>query len=66
MKNYLLNWNILRFLHLVIGITIIVNGIITHEWIIALFGGIFTLMAILNVNTCATGNCAVPKTKRRI
>ncbi|WP_410221141.1 hypothetical protein [Pedobacter sp.] len=66
MKNYLANWNIIRFVRLVMGIIITLNGALTHEWMILVLGGVFTLTAILNINTCATGNCTFPGAKRRI
>ncbi|MCJ0743757.1 hypothetical protein [Pedobacter montanisoli] len=66
MKNYLANWNMIRLIRLAMGIIITVNGALTHEWMILILGGLFTLMAILNINTCATGSCTVPRTKRRI
>lgn len=66
MKNYLANWNIIRFVRLVMGIIITLNGALTHEWMILALGGVFTLTAILNINTCATGNCTAPGAKRRI
>lgn len=59
MKRVIQNWNFIRFVRLILGITIIIQGIQSHEMMIILAGSLFGLMAVLNIG-CMGGNCAVP------
>lgn len=59
MKNYLKNWNIIRFLRLVVGIFVVVQGIIAQEWMFVFLGGLFALMPLVNVG-CGTSGCQTP------
>ncbi len=53
----------MRILRLAMGIFIVVQGFIYREWMFVLMGGLFSLMPLLNVGCCTTGNCAIPPTK---
>jgi hypothetical protein len=58
MKNALLQrWHIFRFLRLVLGIAIIVQGTIGKDWLFILAGILFTLLALFNTGCCATDGC---------
>lgn len=50
----------MRTIRLALGIFIVVNGFWTQQWMFVLLGGFFTLMPLLNVGCCATGDCGVP------
>lgn len=60
-KNYIKNWDFMRLLRLGIGIFIIVQGFIMHEWMLAVLGGLFSLMPIFNVGCGGVdGSCNRP------
>lgn len=63
MNNILSNWNLLRLLRLSLGIFIIVQGVQDGIWMFALLGGLFALLAVLNVGCCGLGSCAPPVRK---
>jgi len=54
------NWNALRFFRLILGVTVIVQGIFTHDWMIGLFGVVFASMPLFNYGCCGVNGCAVP------
>ena len=62
MKNYLRNWNILRFVRLALGIAVIIQGVQASEWMFVVLGALFSLMPIFNLG-CSGGNCSVPNRK---
>lgn len=53
------NWNFIRWVRLAIGLLILAQGFISGEVMYYFLGGLFTLMPLLNVGCCATGNCRV-------
>ncbi len=61
--NYLRSWNVVRLLRLVMGIVITIQGIMASHWLIAGLGALFTLLPILNISTCSSGACEVPRRK---
>ena len=61
MKNYFSNWNFMRALRLALGLFIIVQGIKDQQWILAVMGGAFSLMAIFGLGCSAGAGCATPK-----
>ena len=62
MKNYLSSWNFMRALRLALGIFVIVTGIQEQQWLLAIMGGLFSLMPILNIG-CGPAGCNTPFTK---
>lgn len=62
MKNYLKNWNIIRFLRLIVGVFVVVQGIISKEWMFVFLGGLFALMPLMNVG-CGALDCQTPRYK---
>ncbi|MBL0153520.1 MAG: hypothetical protein IPP93_08550 [Chitinophagaceae bacterium] len=58
------NWNALRFFRLILGVTVIVQGIFTHDWMIGLFGVVFASMPLFNYGCCGVNGCAVPMAKK--
>lgn len=63
MKNYLQAWNFMRILRLVLGVSILIQGVQAHEILFIFMGGLFTLMPIFNVGCCSTAGCATPNKK---
>lgn len=58
MKNYLSQWNLMRTIRLVLGLLITGEGVKSGQWILAVFGLLFTSMAVFNIGCCAGGNCS--------
>ncbi|MDM1046965.1 hypothetical protein [Sphingobacterium hotanense] len=61
--NYLRSWNVIRLLRLAMGVVITIQGVMASHWLIAGLGALFTLLPILNINTCSSGACEVPRRK---
>ncbi|MVZ63431.1 hypothetical protein [Sphingobacterium humi] len=64
MMQYLKNWNVVRILRLVMGIIITVQGIQAGHWLIVALGALFVVLPLLNISTCASGSCEVPRHRR--
>jgi len=64
-QTILSNWTVMRFLRLGIGISILVQAIITKDILFAFAGIIFTAMPVFNVGCCGTGGCYVPPQKNQ-
>jgi hypothetical protein len=64
MNRILRNWSISRIIRLAAGVIALVNGIVLHEWILVIFGGLFTLTGLFNLACCAEGGCSVPQRGR--
>lgn len=62
MKTWLLNWNLVRVLRLLLGLAVVGQGLDAGSWPIGLIGGLLALLALINVG-CA-GSCAVPQRSR--
>lgn len=63
MKNLLSNWNFMRIVRLVLGVSIMIQSMLIHEWMFVGLGALFSLMAVLNVGCCVAGNCRMPDRK---
>ncbi len=53
------NWNIFRWLRLLMGILIVVQAAIVSDWMFAAAGAVFTLMALFNTGCCTVNSCPV-------
>lgn len=60
LKNYLRSWDFMRLLRLALGIFVIIQGIETQQWLIALMGALFSLMPLLNIGCCGVSGCNIP------
>jgi hypothetical protein len=61
MKHAILyNWNFFRALRLILGIIIIVQAVMSREWIFGIAGLFFAGMALFNQGCCGTGACSIP------
>ncbi|MCU0421180.1 MAG: hypothetical protein MUC81_00090 [Bacteroidia bacterium] len=49
-------WSIMRVLYLLMGITIIVQSVLAHQFAVSLFGIYFAAMSVLGIG-CASGAC---------
>lgn len=65
MKNYLRNWNFMRFARLAMGIFVAVQGFLYNEWIFVILGGLFALMPLMNVGCCVTNTYSAPRQTRK-
>lgn len=54
------NWNWMRALRLIIGIIIIIQAIMSKDWLWGYAGVFFSAMAILNLGCCGSGTCYAP------
>ncbi|MCO6495141.1 MAG: hypothetical protein J5I91_05610 [Bacteroidetes bacterium] len=57
MKELLKGWNLMRVLYLVMGILIIIQGVETKEWFVALMGGLLLVMGIFKMGCANTKSC---------
>jgi len=55
-KRILTGWSFRRALYLILGVTVVVQGIIDREWIWLLPGLYFAAMGVFAFG-CASGNC---------
>jgi hypothetical protein len=56
-------WNFIRWLRLIAGVVIAVQGIQLHDAVLGFIGGLFALQALTNTGCCGIGGCAVPARK---
>jgi hypothetical protein len=62
-QSILSNWNIFRFIRLVMGVAITVQAILMQDIIVGVAGLLITSMAIFNIGCCGTGGCSVSSKK---
>jgi hypothetical protein len=55
-QRILTNWTFARALFLVVGITVIVQSVLSQQWFGVVFGGYFASMGLFAFG-CAAGNC---------
>jgi hypothetical protein len=53
----------MRIIRLVFGSLVVVEGIRQQQWALAVFGGAFAFMALLNAGCCSSGACNVKRNK---
>jgi hypothetical protein len=53
------DWHAMRIIRLVLSGIILVQAITFHDPMLALFGGVFMLMAVFNTGCCGSGGCGV-------
>jgi hypothetical protein len=56
-------WDFVRILRLVIGVTVIGQAFVMHEWLLGIGGGMLTTMAVLNIGYYGSQGCAVAPRK---
>ena len=62
-ERILTNWTFTRALYLIMGIAVIIQSIMSHQWFGVALGGYFASMGLFAFG-CASGNCYVaPKQK---
>jgi hypothetical protein len=62
-QRILTNWTFARALFLVVGITVIVQSVLSQQWFGVFFGGYFASMGLFAFG-CAAGNCATKPQKK--
>lgn len=55
-ERILTNWTFSRVLFVVMGIMVIVQSVMSHQWFAVLFGAYFASMGLFAFG-CASGNC---------
>jgi len=70
-ERILTNWTFARALYLIMGIAVIIQSVMSHQWFGVAFGGYFASMGLFAfgcaAGNCFGGNCAVePKQKSTI
>lgn len=60
-ERILTGWTFMRAVYAIMGVVIIVQSVMSHQYIIAIFGVYFASMGIFAFG-CAAGNCYVPNT----
>jgi hypothetical protein len=63
MNRILNNWDMVRIIRTIIGISIIGQGIASQQTSLWLMGSLFTAMAVLNVGCFGSSNCGVQNNK---
>lgn len=58
MKNYLKTWSLFRVLRLALGISIVVQGVVTKDWLFIGAGVLFSLMPLMNIGCCGSTGCS--------
>ncbi len=65
MKDRILyNWNPGRIIRVVLGSMVLIQGLMLHEYVLALLGGLIGLLALLGINTCGAASCTTGPIKR--
>ena len=57
-ERILTGWTITRALYVLMGVFVIVQSFMQHEWIGIIFGGYFASMGVFSFG-CAAGNCTI-------
>ena len=55
-ERILTNWTFTRALYIIMGITVIIQSVLSHQWFGVAFGGYFASMGLFAFG-CAAGNC---------
>ncbi len=53
-------WNWIRIFRLVVGTAALVQGILYHNNVLGMMGGLLLVQAVFNMGCCGVGGCAVP------
>lgn len=59
MKMMLAHWRFMRLIRLVLGLSILIQGILERDPLRIIFGLLFSGMAIANIGCCGSGGCPV-------
>ncbi|AMO19593.1 hypothetical protein [Flavobacterium columnare] len=58
MKRFFLNWHIIRFFRLALGVFLIFQAFETHQWIFLGFAIFFLFQAFFNIG-CSSNTCQI-------
>ena len=59
MKVLLSGWNVMRVIRLALGILVIIQSISEKNYMLTVAGGLFAVLALINVGCCGSNGCAV-------
>ena len=51
------NWNLLRFIRLVLGVMIGMQAIATADWLAGMIAGVFLFQVVTNTGCCGINGC---------
>lgn len=57
MNQWFKSWDLMRLVRLVLGVTLVFQGIDLQQWLLVALGVLFVLMPILNIGCCGTNSC---------
>jgi hypothetical protein len=57
------NWNFMRIVRLIVGASILGQGVLAKDVLLAIAGLLFATMAIFNTGCCGTGSCNISPKK---
>lgn len=57
-KTIIQNWNLMRFIRLLLGVMIIVQSINNKDYLFAFIGLLFAGMALANIGCCGSAGCS--------
>ncbi len=58
-------WTFIRFVYLILGATVLFQGVYEQLWLGAVVGVYFTFMGLFSWG-CASGNCAIPNQPEKL
>ena len=59
MKVLVSGWNVMRVIRLALGILVIIQSISEKNYMLTVAGGLFAVLALINVGCCGANGCAV-------
>ena len=59
MKVLVNDWNVMRVIRLALGILVIIQSISERNFMLTVAGGLFAMLALINVGCCGANGCAV-------
>ncbi len=63
MRELLKNWDFMRFVRLILGLVIGINGIYSKDYVLLMFSAFFLFQAILNISCCGAQGCGTSNDK---
>ncbi|MEX0637026.1 MAG: hypothetical protein WD135_09685 [Ferruginibacter sp.] len=57
------NWNFLRAVRLLIGLSILTQAVLAKDGLFGLLGILFTAMPLFNIGCCGINSCTTPVNK---
>ncbi|ATL48851.1 hypothetical protein COR50_17705 [Chitinophaga caeni] len=55
------NWTLMKWIRLVLGAALLIEGLRAHDVWIGVMGGFLLVMTLANVGCCSMGACSTPR-----